>query len=186
MRLRYLERGGIDMVDWTAERVEVLLAGYNDGSSMKRIAMNLGGGATKNAVIGKLHRMGHWPGKTPARPKEERPKRSRHAAQSDATLPQRLTRREHDIEAALESDSLRDLPPDQSPDAVSLFDVQDDQCRWPLNDPGPGFLFCGTATIENGCPYCRRHSRMAFVAVKGERRPYIPSRNAAGRRIFGQ
>jgi GcrA cell cycle regulator len=43
---------------WTEERVERLKKLWSDGLSASQIAAELGGGVTRNAVIGKVHRLG--------------------------------------------------------------------------------------------------------------------------------
>lgn len=180
--------------DWTAANVEILLAGYNSGSSMSRIAGLLGGGLSRNAVIGKLHRMGHHRGRMAVAPKK--PRRTRAAARTDQATKGRVNRTTNfnrkvrakvlagDDDLALEGDGMHDLPPDRSPDAVSLFEATDTQCRWPLNDAGPGFLFCGSKTVTDDCSWCARHARMAFKPSSRPKkeegwRSYIPSRGAA-------
>jgi GcrA cell cycle regulator len=172
------------MVDWTAERVETLLAGYNDGSTMSRIAMILGHGVTRNAVIGKLNRMGHFRGHVVADPKTQKQRRKNrnkvieesfggNAGKPSNFISANIARRERaKAEHEFEAESVMDLPPDQSPHAVSLFDATDNQCRWPLNNPGPGFLFCGAPIMMEGCSWCTRHARMAYAPGK------VPSRYA--------
>lgn len=44
-------------VDWNEDNVAVLKAGYAENLSCREIAAKLGAGVTRNAVIGKLHRM---------------------------------------------------------------------------------------------------------------------------------
>lgn len=44
-------------MEWTEDRVEILRALWGEGLSARQIAENLGG-VTRNAVIGKAHRMG--------------------------------------------------------------------------------------------------------------------------------
>lgn len=43
---------------WTDERVELLGKLWGEGLSASQIAGVLGGGVTRNAVIGKVHRLG--------------------------------------------------------------------------------------------------------------------------------
>ena len=43
---------------WTDDRVESLRKLWLDGLSASQIAKHLGGGLTRNAVIGKVHRLG--------------------------------------------------------------------------------------------------------------------------------
>ena len=45
------------VIDWNADNVAILKAGYADALSSSKIAAKLGPGVTHNAVIGKLHRM---------------------------------------------------------------------------------------------------------------------------------
>lgn len=71
-----------------------------------------------------------------------------------------------------EAVELTTLPPDQSPYAVSLIDARDDQCRWPLNDAGPDFRFCGAPCVDptivgRRSRFCPGHHRIAY-------RPYQP------------
>ena len=44
-------------MSWTDERVEILTKMWADGNSASQIAKELGG-VTRNAVIGKVHRLG--------------------------------------------------------------------------------------------------------------------------------
>ena len=45
-------------ITWTDERVELLKKLWSDGLSASQIAAELGDGVTRNAVIGKVHRLG--------------------------------------------------------------------------------------------------------------------------------
>ena len=45
-------------MSWTDERVELLRKLWQDGLSASQIAGELGNGITRNAVIGKVHRLG--------------------------------------------------------------------------------------------------------------------------------
>ena len=56
-------------MSWTDERVEALKAMWNDGKSASQIAKELGG-VTRNAVIGKVHRLGLSNRTTGAEPAE--------------------------------------------------------------------------------------------------------------------
>src|SRR4026209_1467277 len=52
-----LESSGENPMSWTDERVELLKKLWADGLSASQIAAELGG-ITRNAVIGKVHRLG--------------------------------------------------------------------------------------------------------------------------------
>src|ERR1700712_446905 len=69
-------------MSWTDERIELLRKLWLDGLSASRIAAELAGGVTRNAVIGKVHRLG-LSGRVkaaapsaPARPRESAPQSS--------------------------------------------------------------------------------------------------------------
>src|SRR5579862_2686395 len=71
---------------WTDERVELLKKLWQDGLSASQIAKQLGG-VTRNAVIGKVHRLGLSGRATPSKPtrttfKAPRPARPVSAAPS--------------------------------------------------------------------------------------------------------
>lgn len=50
--------GGGGVSAWDEARVGALMALWNEGKSARQVAHALGGGVTRNAVIGKLHRIG--------------------------------------------------------------------------------------------------------------------------------
>ena len=43
---------------WTKERIELLTKLWTEGLNASQIAAELGGGLTRNAVLGKAHRLG--------------------------------------------------------------------------------------------------------------------------------
>ena len=57
---------GNKIMAWTEERVEMLKQLWTDGLSASQIARKMGG-VTRNAVIGKVHRLGLSGRATPAR-----------------------------------------------------------------------------------------------------------------------
>jgi GcrA cell cycle regulator len=141
---------------WTEERVGHLRRLFNEGYPDSSIARILGPGLSRNAVIGKRTRMGLSHSEESIRQvKSDNAKRQNKRRRSRPEV--HAGTGEEDI--AIEGDNLRDLPPDQSPDAVSLLKVKDNQCRWPLTDAGPGFLFCGSKLFDG--PYCCRHYKLA-------------------------
>lgn len=55
---------------------------------------------------------------------------------------------------------------------VTLVELKEDSCRWPLGDPKhPDFRFCGCQK-SNG-PYCTEHHRQSVVSLSHYRRPLI-------------
>ena len=63
-------------MSWTEERVEVLKKLWAEGHSASQIAKQLGG-VTRNAVIGKVHRLGLSGRATPSRPVKRPPRLAR-------------------------------------------------------------------------------------------------------------
>jgi hypothetical protein len=54
-------------------------------------------------------------------------------------------------------------PIEHSEFAISLLEIHDRQCRYPLNDPGPGFLYCGAPTERT---YCDHHHRLCHDRIR--------------------
>ena len=158
---------------WTDERVELLKKLWNDGLSASQVAAELGG-ITRNAVIGKVHRLGlSGRAKSPAAsvPRQRKPR-----ASAMMLRVARPTLRGNTALARLPAYEL-DYEPDPEITAeivpigqrCSLIELTDSKCRWPIGDPGmPDFFFCGGKPAE-GLPYCAHHARIAYQPV-GERR----------------
>src|SRR3982750_2942674 len=85
------------MVDmsWTDERIERLKKMWHDGATASQIADELGG-VSRNAVIGKAHRLGLEQRPSPVKPGEE--KEAKKAA--PATVPPRPAPRPETAKAA--------------------------------------------------------------------------------------
>lgn len=161
---------------WTAERVELLKQMWSDGLSASTIAGRLGAGVTRNAVIGKVHRLGLSGRATPARAAPPRPRRPREpthpgrpglmpTAGATALKPQPAMRPRPEPEP--EPIRLIDVPKGER---VSILMLNDKTCRWPIGDPGSDdFFFCGMAP-KPGQPYCEYHARIAFQPLHERRR----------------
>lgn len=135
---------------WTDERVAELHANWTAGLSCSQMARELN--TTRNAIIGKLNRMGLTEKKR-AKPSKPKPV-TRAYRRAYAALHEPLPKKPVIIDHV-------ELPADQSNYAKSLAEIGPDQCRYPLNDPGPGFLFCGAET-DGDCSWCRRHKRVVY------------------------
>ena len=156
---------------WTAERVHELQRCVTAGLTCSEIAAEIG--VTRNAVIGKIHRLGLSPG----RPRGRRPaalaERMRRPP-GQARGPQtRITRIFRAIAAASTTivpfDTTIERPPVDSPRRCSLLELASGECRWPLGDPASaGFGFCGHGTIA-GISYCAGHARLAYRLPSGRR-----------------
>ena len=143
-------------MNWTDERVEQLKKLWADGLSASQIAAELGG-ITRNAVIGKVHRLGlsgrgapSAPGRT-ARISPPRPARPRRAVvrPSRVMAPPRPP-----VAASVTVPEGPGLVTDMARLAVHA-------CKWPIGDPkSPEFSFCGRRASEG--VYCVEHARVAY------------------------
>jgi len=130
---------------WTDERVEQLKGLWNEGLSASQIARALGG-ISRNAVIGKVHRLGLAGRAAPAR--AERPRTQRRTAIHTAPAPVEI----------IEEDPIKL----DDGNFATVLTINDRMCRWPIGDPAENeFHFCGRKP-KNGSPYCEAHARKAY------------------------
>lgn len=160
--------------------VELLKKLWSDGLSASQIAGELGD-ITRNAVIGKVHRLGlsgriKSPSSTSPRPRK---------ARSSSHIP-RVPRGPFRGSTALAYDY--DLPPQAEllekviplEQRRTLLELTEATCRWPVGDPGSGeFFFCGDDS--HGATYCTYHAQMAHQPYGDRRRDHRPYRDYGGR-----
>ena len=154
-------------MNWTDERVELLKKLWADGLSASQIAAELGG-ITRNAVIGKVHRLGlSGRAKTTsnAAPRPRKPRAPSHPSMvfrmhgNTALAPMRMP--DFDIEPMAEIVTMPLLEPVSS-ERVSIMELRECMCRWPIGDPqDESFHFCGRDKAA-GISYCDHHARVAF------------------------
>jgi GcrA cell cycle regulator len=164
-------------MSWTDERVESLKKLWQEGLSASQIAGRLGG-VTRNAVIGKVHRLGLAGRATTTRMKSHRPRRI-----PVAPRPRPQGKVASRFNAPLSS-PLRDLyradgdgyvPPIEEVviplhERKSLNQLTESCCRWPIGDPQEAdFHFCARKKVA-GLPYCEVHARRAFQPPQARRR----------------
>lgn len=147
------------MSDWTDDRVELLKKHWQNGLTCSQIARLLGG-VTRNAVIGKLTRLGcagRHAASLPARILEMRkPKLPKPPKPVLSVLHTGMT---HTAEIRAEG-----LPPERADKPATCFDLLSlgaHMCRWPIGDPREaGFGFCGRRCGDGS--YCRSHARVSY------------------------
>ncbi len=168
---------------WTDARIELLKQLWGEGASCSQIATALGG-VSRNAVIGKVHRLAlPKPERKPARPPRPARRRLRvrfipiaHSIMSNSDEPE-LPARAHSIAArarkrarlpridptvALDQFNAA-IPPEQR---RTLLQLTRSTCRWPVGQPGkPEFFFCGSR-VEMGHSYCAGHCGFAYQQEK--------------------
>jgi GcrA cell cycle regulator len=215
-----------DPMSWTDERIATLKKMWESGSTASQIADELGG-VSRNAVIGKAHRLGLKARPSPVKPNDDKPEPTKAApapvakpvvAKRPAPAPAPRAA-EPEPRPAIHADTpsqpipnptanmprivsvgpggfIRHGPGHQPPpcppapprrlvpakpspeiaDKVSLLDLNDKVCRWPMGHPGEAdFHFCGE-NVNPGFPYCVEHCGRAYQAQlpRGARRPPPP------------
>ncbi len=149
-------------MEWNEETIARIRALWAEGHSTAEIGRRMG--ISKNAVVGKAHRLN-----LPARPSPIRRTHGREARAAAAvrrvtgpTLPalQSVARAAGAEERRC---VLRPVPAQPRPAGrVS-------SCCWPLGEPGtPEFRFCGDPTVP-AKPYCEEHVALAYVRVRDRR-----------------
>ena len=146
---------------WTPERVEQLQSSVVAGLSCSQIAAQIG--VTRNAVIGKIHRLGLSPVRPPGAAPRSCPPRARDPRAASQRRKLRLLWSDGAVKPEAEAAAPIMV---ESADPCSLLDLAERKCRWPVsdaagNDGAADFVFCGNATIE-GLSYCGGHARMAY------------------------
>jgi GcrA cell cycle regulator len=161
-------------LDWDEALVERLKILWAEGVPTSRIARLLGPTVTKNAVIGKVHRLRLRMRKSPithprgvSRPLKARPPRpSRSKAPPSASLPLPVPE-----PPPKPKPPPRPIPPRKKPGTFTLLDLRPHECKWPVNSPPRGsaaYLFCGNP-VETGS-YCSEHAAIGFSGKGTARR----------------
>src|SRR3954469_12800680 len=158
---------------WTDERVAQLTKLWADGLSASQIAAELGG-ITRNAVIGKVHRLGlSGRAKSPSS-SSPRPRKARSSGMLRVSRPSMRgnTALAYDYDMEPEPE-LIEIPLEQR---KTLLQLNEKTCRWPVGDPGSAdFFFCG-GEAANELPYCSYPSRVAYQPLTDRRRDKRPFR----------
>ncbi|MGQ3674837.1 GcrA family cell cycle regulator [Xanthobacter sp. TB0139] len=171
-------------MSWTDERVELLKKLWSEGLSASQIASELGE-VTRNAVIGKVHRLGlSGRAKTvaaPARPRTTTKAKVEQAPETpQAAAPQRPATQGNAALAPVLEELVEEAPaPAPRPveanvvpmgQGCTIMNLTEYTCRWPVGEPGSDdFHFCG-ARSNPGTPYCAHHARIAYQPVQDRRR----------------
>ncbi|HRJ68272.1 MAG TPA: GcrA family cell cycle regulator [Beijerinckiaceae bacterium] len=161
-------------MSWTDERIERLKKLWSEGLSASQIAAELGG-VTRNAVIGKVHRL-HLSGRV--KTSSTTAQRSRKTVRSQVRATPRVTtiaRGNLAVVQLLDTEAVVAYRPAEEvvvpiSRRISIMELREGTCRWPMGDPlQPDFVFCG-GDCEVGKPYCMAHARVAFQPSQDRRR----------------
>jgi len=165
-------------MSWTNERIELLQKLWLEGWSASRIAGELAHGITRNAVIGKVYRLGlsgrakALPGNVPASPPHHKaPRRSalRHANSPQVLGNTALALHPFVIEAPAPQPVRDVVVPIFEP--VTIVELRESMCRWPIGNPAQSeFRFCGAKKRPGEGPYCACHAGIAYQTQHDRRR----------------
>ena len=178
-------------MNWTDERVELLKKLWSEGLSASQIAAQLGG-VSRNAVIGKVHRLklsGRGKTTTTApRSKKVSPTTAAPRPTAAASVEPHATTtiRTATITKTVGAAALKmEFVPDAVAETIirptsdvvvpisrhlTLLQLSERTCKWPIGDPlNDDFHFCGNESGESG-PYCGYHSKLAYQPTAERRR----------------
>lgn len=133
---------------WSEERTALLRKLWAEGLSASQIARQLGG-VTRNAVIGKVHRLGLAGRATPSKP--PKPRRSRVRFIPPSVLKPIKVR-----PPTPSAEDLHNLPPEG---ALTIETVRDGQCKY-MTGEGPDALVCGRSTPLGS--WCSLHVKLVY------------------------
>lgn len=136
-------------MSWTDERVTLLKQLWGEGKTAAEIAKVLGDGITRNAVIGKAHRL-------------KLSSRLSPIQQNTVKKPKTESAPPRAFKPAIKM-------PEYKGREVKMVDLDSRMCRWPNGDPQEeNFSFCGCDAIA-GLPYCDTHARAAYQVATRSR-----------------
>lgn len=172
---------------WTDERVEQLRKLWNEGLSASQIATRIGE-VTRNAVIGKVHRLGLAGRATASRPKVLRTRKQARDTPRPAKRANRPLRYQPGLTGPRDgltpfADGTAAEPYVRTfeelviplEERASILSLKETSCRWPIGDPQHDeFHFCGKGKMD-GLPYCEFHARRAFQPAQSRRREALPA-----------
>jgi GcrA cell cycle regulator len=166
-----------------------------EGRSASQIAAALGGGLTRNAVIGKVHRLG-LAGRVKAGAPAPEANEDREAVLGEtmaevAAAPRRVATRSAAVSGgvtatvvhgntalALCEPTAEAAKPARAPEEVvvpmslkvTIVELRESMCKWPIGDPSSSdFRYCGSPS-HSGTPYCQHHGKLAYQPAQDRRR----------------
>ena len=143
---------------WTDETVEELRKLWDKGLTANEIAKVLG--VTKNAIVGKVHRLCLKARPSPIKLKGENEQVVVQAPEVETIEEAEEAPIDNTVELTLQE---ANIAPTTSGNKVKLVELDSHTCRWPIGDPrDDDFGFCGKK-VRTGQTYCDEHAAMAYV-----------------------
>ena len=127
---------------WTEDRLKKLKDLWGNGLSISKIGKELG--VSRNAIAGKVHRMGLT--------KRQSPIANKPAGKKNATA----------------KEAVEVAPPENLPLKLALRNINwsRSHCSWPSGDPKTtAFEFCGKEVVPSK-PYCNEHCFEAYTTTR--------------------
>ncbi len=153
---------------WTEDRVEKLRQLWDKGLSASQIAKELAEGVTRNAVIGKAHRLNLASRPSPV--KSDAAKKAAAAKKSSKAVA-------GSVPKAKKVSTPKAAPININPIAakkkkggkISILELSERICKWPIGHPGEeNFHFCGEPS-QPSHPYCSSHCLEAYQVQQPRR-----------------
>ena len=142
---------------WSDEQVERLRKMWLEGLTANEIAKKLG--VTKNAIVGKVHRLCLQARPSPIKIKAVEEPVEQSVQISDVKI-ETIEENEFTDVIEVKSNAVTEVCKSGN---VNLVDLDSHTCRWPIGDPrDDDFCFCGKK-VKTGQTYCDEHSVMAYV-----------------------
>lgn len=143
--------------NWTDADTDILKRLWSNGKSASEIAAVISLGArqyTRNAIIGRVHRLGlsaRAPGKARKMMLPREPRKIKLSC----------------VKVRKAAPKVRTpIAPEFDVVGVLFADLEKHHCRWPIGDPVRGYCGCNS---EPGLPYCEGHAARAYEPVSGPR-----------------
>ncbi|QYE33863.1 GcrA family cell cycle regulator [Polymorphobacter sp. PAMC 29334] len=152
-------------MSWTDERIALLRTSWESGMTASQIAEALGEGVTRNAVIGKAHRLGLEARPSPVKAGEI----VEDLVDGVVAAVEGVMSAAGDAIAAVVAPRAAPKRPARpvapaKPAKTTLLDLSEKVCKWPIGHPGEtDFHFCGKPS-QASFPYCTEHCAIAYQA----------------------
>ena len=165
-------------MEWTDETISRLRALWAEGLSTAEIGRRLG--VSKNAVVGKAHRLDLSARPSPIRPSPDgpRPRPPARRGRAPTLPPLASTSRPAPfstaprLAGALARPAVRQSQAALGPRLQAVAPRPYGRvitCCWPLGEPGSkSFRFCDGDSVP-GKPYCEEHAKLAYVQIRDRR-----------------
>lgn len=188
---------------WTEQKIQALKDMWGHGYSASEIAKQLGG-LTRNAVIGKAHRLKLSAGAASDKASAMasgvvNPVAGQGVSASMKSPRKRVMLRPLPVvptpasttitkqpAAATARDAFVSFDNVKRTEGIAVTKAGDRHCRWPVGDPrSPDFRFCGCSAYES-LPYCIDHARVAYQNIGKKQRTSESSSHGSEFRLPGQ